>query len=147
MVPNERSTLCGHLEPKMAKIGPELTEWWPFFQDVLHLGGRPSRSSSYFAGGRRRASPWGVTYEVKNPQGTDFRKFYKKTKLSLEKLWAHTNFHRNPTVGSKVLLHTADPNCPLYEVKNLQGTDFRTFYKNQSLLLLSVVLTQIFIKI
>ena len=27
MVPNERSTLCGHLEPKMAKIGPELTEW------------------------------------------------------------------------------------------------------------------------
>ena len=69
------------------------------------------------------------TYEVKNPQGTAFRKFYKKTKSCFGKTRAHTNFHQNPTVGSKVLLHTADPNCPLYEVKNLQGTDFRKFYK------------------
>ena len=30
-VPNDRSNLCGHLEPKMVKIGPKLTEWWPFF--------------------------------------------------------------------------------------------------------------------
>ena len=43
-VSNDRSILCGHLEPKMVKIGPKLTEWWPFFQDMLHLGGRPSRS-------------------------------------------------------------------------------------------------------
>ena len=28
---NDRSILCGHLEPKMVKIGPKLTEWWPFF--------------------------------------------------------------------------------------------------------------------
>ena len=26
-VPNDRSILCGHLEPKMVKIGPKLTEW------------------------------------------------------------------------------------------------------------------------
>ena len=30
-VPNERSLLRGHLEPKMAMIGPKLTKWWPFF--------------------------------------------------------------------------------------------------------------------
>ena len=30
-VPYDRSNLCGHLEPKMAQIGPKLTEWWPFF--------------------------------------------------------------------------------------------------------------------
>ena len=32
---NDRSGLCGHLEPKLAKIGPKLTKWWPFYQTVL----------------------------------------------------------------------------------------------------------------
>ena len=31
MVSYYRFLLCGHLEPKMAKIGPKLSEWWPFF--------------------------------------------------------------------------------------------------------------------
>ena len=34
-----------------------------------------------------------------------------------------------------------------YEVKSLQGTDFRKFHKKRCILFLSVVLTQIFIKI
>ena len=88
-----------------------------------------------------------VTYEVKNLQGTDFRKFYKKTKSCFGKTRAHTNFHQNPTVSSKVLHYTAQPNLPLYEVKNLQVTDFRKFYKEPKFTIFSVVLTQIFIKI
>ena len=36
-VPSDRSIPCGHLEPKMAKIGPKLTKWRPFFWSVLHL--------------------------------------------------------------------------------------------------------------
>ena len=58
-----------------------------------------------------------VTYEVKNPQGTDFRKFYKKPKFTFLVSSAHTNFHQNLTVGSKVLLHTAKSDFQLYEVK------------------------------
>ena len=76
-----------------------------------------------------------VTYEVKTLQSTDFRKFHKKPMYSILVSSAHTNFHPNLTVGSKVLLHTAKPNCPLYEVKNPQGTDFRKFYKKTKLCL------------
>ena len=63
---NDRSILCGHLEPKMVKIGPKLTEWWPFFQDVLHLGGRPSRSR--FPGGAKpilqMAAKWSKMLQI-----------------------------------------------------------------------------------
>ena len=49
-----------------------------------------------------------VTYEVKNLQGTDFRKFYKEPKFTIIFSSAHSNFHQNLTVGSKDLLHKAN---------------------------------------
>ena len=51
--PNDRSTLCGHLEPKMVKIGPKLTKSWPFFWSVLHplLHQQAEVSRSRFEGG------------------------------------------------------------------------------------------------
>ena len=49
-----------------------------------------------------------ATYEVKNLQGTDFRKFYKKPKFTIIFSSAHSNFHQNLTVGSKDLLHIAN---------------------------------------
>ena len=46
-------------------------------------GRRPSRSRSCFAGAANGCR--GVTYEVKNPQGTAFRKFYEKQSFVSEK--------------------------------------------------------------